>query len=392
MQAVFEFIKDIFSFEDPFKSITALLGCLALLSLVFIDRKKHSQFFMALVGTIVVSFICFAIIMLQKGPVVTTIKMDKLTLILHESANHANRYIVNRGKVVLYSNDANKKAAYDIGKSGIVTIDNMLDWMHNDSTGIQVSLSGLDTLKENATVIGNPYLMRSNDTIRIGYAHFTINAGDKVAANTPKPPEAREIVVFFNKKDERNRCTIKQSTSVSTLKTYLLQTFYSDQELSKYESTSLAINQGNTTLIDESKLIADAGIQNGEDLWLIGRPKPVVMYKSVEAPSTGQAVQSKLVFTGQTFKKPVLKIDNQATLLKKVGIDTYEALYFPTSKPKTVSITDGTQTYSRHNVKLSSVGVKMDVASMKRSVMQDKKYIDRLKYENVIMNKLQSIR
>jgi hypothetical protein len=39
IEPVFDFIKDIFSFEDPLKSITALLGCLALSSLIFIEKS-----------------------------------------------------------------------------------------------------------------------------------------------------------------------------------------------------------------------------------------------------------------------------------------------------------------------------------------------------------------
>jgi hypothetical protein len=385
---MWDFLKYAFSFKDPALSCLAVAFVLffTVLGLFYKRMTIKMIWFLLVLGGLVLCAVLYKLLVSDPYPGASPDpqpqpKPDRLTVIVHEASHHSNRYIENRGKIVLYSGDANKKTSYDIGKSGIVNIDNMISWISNDSTGIQVFISNLDTTKENAIILGNPYFVRANDTVKVSYSYISIN--DKKSETKPisgkVAQKPKDFVVYFNKKDERNRIVSKASNSVLNLKSVIEKRYFNPQEMNNILTTTLAKDNGNTTILDETKTLAEAGIKNEDDLWLIVQPKAYVVYKSTQAQPKADAVLTKITFTGYNFKKPVLKIGNDVTMLKMVNSTTYEALYLPTNKDVTISITDGAQTYIQSHTKLVPTGIKIDVKAMKRTVSQNKKFIDELR-------------
>ena len=401
MEPIFEFLKYVFSFKDIALSGVAVLAILAISTFSLLYKSWHEKypwFLPIMMGIIIIALIGVVILSIINKEKRQPAAASTLTLILHEASDYANRYIENRGKVTLYSFDEGKKASFDIFKSGIVHITPMTSWLANDSTGIQVLISNLDTLNENAIVLGNPYIFRANDTVRISYSYIEIKETDLTSSDTvnntnkssqisdekkqgKKNFNSSDIVVFFNKKNERSRMPTKITTTVLNLKSAFEKKYFNQTELNNIASTTLAKDHGNTKIEEESKTLKEVNIQNGDDLWLIVQPKSYVMSAKIDTSLIKIPFQNKLIFSGQYFSKPVLKIGNEVASINRLNDNIYEAIYAVSSSPMTIVISDGDQSYIQSNVHLTSGVINLDSKSMKKIVAQNPKYIENLKFD-----------
>ncbi|MBK8518770.1 MAG: hypothetical protein IPL55_21555 [Saprospiraceae bacterium] len=207
MEAIFDFLKNIFSFRDITLSSLAVLSVVLIL-LILLTYKTLNKNAIYLILAVIMGVLIYMVIRGENNrkPIIDEInqKPPRLTLIVHEASSHTNRFIESRGKIILYSEDENKKASYNIGKSGIINIDSMLPWTANDSSGIQILINSLDSTKENALVIGNRYFIKANDTVMVGYTYLTINKNKSVVPDEPINVKSNEIGIYFNKKMSEN--------------------------------------------------------------------------------------------------------------------------------------------------------------------------------------------